>query len=38
MLSPQDRDLLWNMRFTDQKNLSAAWDTYNMLFDEGDLA
>ena len=38
MLSLQDRDLLWNMRLSDQKHLTAAWDTYNMLFDEGDLA
>lgn len=38
MLSPQDREMIWNLRFQGNKHLSSVWDTYTMLGEEDDLA
>lgn len=36
MLDSQDHDILRELSFQNDKYLMAAWDTYNILFDEVD--
>jgi hypothetical protein len=37
-ISPQDKDLIRDLSFNDDKHLLAAWDTYTVMHDEEDLA
>lgn len=37
-IDEEERDLLRNLGFSNDKYMMSAWDTYNILFDEDDLA
>jgi hypothetical protein len=38
LIDGEEKDLLRNLGFSNDKNLMSAWDTYKILFDEEDLA